>query len=80
MISSTSASVSVSIHAPTRGATGMDLKELKVKNVSIHAPTRGATVATINPLFPIVLTLHIANLSAILKQQLSYQRAKEKYN
>ena len=36
--------ISVSIHAPTRGATlpGQGVPEI-VANVSIHAPTRGAT-------------------------------------
>ena len=38
---------SVSIHAPTRGAT-RDLTPLRLNNgVSIHAPTRGATNATL---------------------------------
>ena len=35
--------VLVSIHAPTRGATGHGLDILALKRVSIHAPTRGAT-------------------------------------
>ena len=33
----------VSIHAPTRGATGWDASVSVRANVSIHAPTRGAT-------------------------------------
>ena len=33
----------VSIHAPTKGATGADGQDRPVKNVSIHAPTKGAT-------------------------------------
>jgi len=33
----------VSIHAPTRGATSMELDMAKRHEVSIHAPTRGAT-------------------------------------
>ena len=33
----------VSIHAPTRGATGKNRCKLFDKQVSIHAPTRGAT-------------------------------------
>ena len=33
----------VSIHAPTRGATQSTEPEIKLYFVSIHAPTRGAT-------------------------------------
>ena len=36
----------VSIHAPTRGATIKSLRPLPKYGVSIHAPTRGATVFT----------------------------------
>ena len=39
--------VSVSIHAPTRGATRAKRRERPAMTVSIHAPTRGATA---NPL------------------------------
>ena len=35
--------LSVSIHAPTRGATSQTLCEVFEPSVSIHAPTRGAT-------------------------------------
>ncbi len=38
-----SASICVSIHAPTRGATGFTAHKLGLGSVSIHAPTRGAT-------------------------------------
>ena len=37
---------SVSIHAPTRGATGSNLLKYFFLNVSIHAPTRGATLCS----------------------------------
>ena len=33
----------ISIHAPTRGATFKEQKALEMANISIHAPTRGAT-------------------------------------
>lgn len=36
----------VSIHAPTRGATGVEVRLCADISVSIHAPTRGATVTT----------------------------------
>ena len=35
---------SVSIHAPTRGATYFMLQMRQIQMVSIHAPTRGATI------------------------------------
>ena len=35
--------MSISIHAPTRGATQIYALEGEYKNISIHAPTRGAT-------------------------------------
>ena len=34
----------ISIHAPPRGATGDDGKQIAVVDISIHAPPRGATV------------------------------------
>ena len=33
----------ISIHAPTRGATGTPVTGVKGAKISIHAPTRGAT-------------------------------------
>ena len=44
----TKCSISVSIHAPTRGATGTYIVSYKVSCVSIHAPTRGATITSVN--------------------------------
>ena len=35
--------LSISIHAPTRGATAKNPISLVDKYISIHAPTRGAT-------------------------------------
>ena len=34
---------SVSIHAPTKGATMIEVLDIKDIPVSIHAPTKGAT-------------------------------------
>ena len=34
----------ISIHAPTRGATGIDECDWMIFDISIHAPTRGATM------------------------------------
>ena len=34
----------ISIHAPTRGATGLHPLFISVMRISIHAPTRGATL------------------------------------
>ena len=39
--------VSVSIHAPTRGATFPHNRLYAIETVSIHAPTRGATVCKV---------------------------------
>ena len=35
--------MSISIHAPTRGATDITIKWCGIEVISIHAPTRGAT-------------------------------------
>ena len=35
--------VGISIHAPTRGATGISRRTYMETRISIHAPTRGAT-------------------------------------
>ena len=35
--------ISISIHAPTRGATVSDYAQNAITKISIHAPTRGAT-------------------------------------
>ena len=35
--------ISISIHAPTRGATCVSYKTVRIIYISIHAPTRGAT-------------------------------------
>ncbi len=37
----------VSIHAPTRGATGSRVQACATSHVSIHAPTRGATTLSL---------------------------------
>ena len=34
----------ISIHAPTRGATGAEHLRITEHHISIHAPTRGATI------------------------------------
>ena len=34
----------ISIHAPTRGATDINLSGIVATEISIHAPTRGATI------------------------------------
>ena len=39
--------MSISIHAPTRGATRSSFPISLISCISIHAPTRGATVTTI---------------------------------
>ena len=36
--------IKISIHAPTRGATGCNISGNNISLISIHAPTRGATL------------------------------------
>ena len=38
----------ISIHAPTRGATGTHYKQYSILRISIHAPTRGATCSILS--------------------------------
>ena len=48
--SSVGSSGMISIHAPTRGATVLDVTKEKLFAISIHAPTRGATQSFERPL------------------------------
>jgi len=48
------AAVSVSIHAPGKGATGETDKGAQEGEVSIHAPGKGATRSVIGALNPVV--------------------------
>ena len=50
--------VKVSIHAPTRGATGVDPCHEVVSLVSIHAPTRGATLTHPSYDLPAYVSIH----------------------
>ena len=45
----------ISIHAPTRGATGVTTSQEMLESISIHAPTRGATrkLLTNHPMYQI---------------------------
>ena len=51
-------SLSVSIHAPTRGATIQQVRGLSEPVVSIHAPTRGATMSALAGLFGGIVSIH----------------------
>ena len=54
----TAAITGVSIHAPTRGATGV-VNQIRLYGVvSIHAPTRGATTAFTYLLFLLPVSIH----------------------
>ena len=53
----------VSIHAPTKGATGLNSIGCSSNNVSIHAPTKGATDKTA------VVTRHITFQSTLLRKE-----------
>ena len=58
--------VGISIHAPTRGATGKPGHSLSVKGISIHAPTRGATESFPNTLCPFDISIHAPTRGATL--------------
>ena len=49
---------SVSIHAPTRGATRYWIRPTKRQPVSIHAPTRGATYSCLRFTFCFFVSIH----------------------
>ena len=48
----------ISIHAPTRGATGSEALKDALMNISIHAPTRGATIFFCLPKSMIFISIH----------------------
>ena len=50
--------ICVSIHAPTRGATGHDALYVWCRLVSIHAPTRGATARLLCPRITGAVSIH----------------------
>ena len=50
--------LTVSIHAPTRGATEGHLRKNVASNVSIHAPTRGATSLSALWAFAAFVSIH----------------------
>ena len=57
----------ISIHAPTRGATGTPVTGVKGAKISIHAPTRGAT-----------MYVYVALLFALYFNPRSHERSDEK--
>ena len=66
----------VSIHAPTKGATGAVTDMIKDLAVSIHAPTKGATLAsqtdtTMTLLFQSTLLRKERRMTAEQEQQLN---------
>ena len=66
-----SASICVSIHAPTRGATGKVTSCGILYSVSIHAPTRGATWSTVPLLAISEVSIHAPTRGATLRQPMS---------
>ena len=59
--------ISVSIHAPTRGATAENMRKQNTWFVSIHAPTRGATFALSNIKIYIYVSIHAPTRGATAK-------------
>ena len=51
--------LNISIHAPTRGATGTSIPYTsKMRVISIHAPTRGATFSVFHGTNPLNISIH----------------------
>ena len=48
----------ISIHAPTRGATGTDGTSSTLNGISIHAPTRGATCHALCKSYALHISIH----------------------
>ena len=59
--------MALSIHAPTRGATGLCRFHARIFTLSIHAPTRGATV--INILFSDIINFQ----STLLQEERQFR-------
>ncbi len=57
----------LSIHAPTRGATGEWLNWLQLEALSIHAPTRGATKCIYSYKHSQTLSIHAPTRGATAK-------------
>ncbi len=64
----------ISIHAPTRGATGTPVTGVKGAKISIHAPTRGATHSNTASHTEDVISIHAPTrgATAILHKKFVY--------
>ena len=56
----------ISIHAPTRGATGAYIQTPVYIKISIHAPTRGATTERILLLRRLAISIHAPTRGATI--------------
>ena len=65
--------ISVSIHAPTKGATEFTVEFLVTKAVSIHAPTKGATPSARPPSSHWPVSIHAPTKGATMSIQ-TYRR------
>ena len=52
------AGIPISIHAPTKGATGRGANNACFRNISIHAPTKGATLRNIFAYQLLLISIH----------------------
>ena len=50
--------IAISIHAPTRGATLVELEKTMNEIISIHAPTRGATNYLVGVFMQLQISIH----------------------
>ena len=64
---------SISIHAPTRGATRNTTDTLLMNTISIHAPTRGATMEIYNDLAAGYISIHAPTRGATKRRELYHE-------
>ena len=65
---------SVSIHAPTQGATPWEYGTFKSRWVSIHAPTQGATLIVMDYKNNIQVSIHAPTQGATCKRAVTLSR------
>ena len=69
-----SCGATISIHAPTRGATVLQVAKLLRQDISIHAPTRGATGKLLCHVPPPPISIHAPTRGATEQTRASAER------
>ena len=75
-VSSSASCTSISIHAPTRGATEIGIKLIQICSISIHAPTRGATLYSCGSSLVLHISIHAPTRGATRQQVIDYLQGK----